>query len=182
MTRYLLPIVFVIALFVVFVIGLERDPSKLPSTFIGKPAPQFDLPELQDPAESVSNASFAGQTVLVNFWATWCAGCRQEHGFLMRLAESGAIPIYGINWRDDRRAAIDWLERLRDPYVMSGYDGENRVGIDWGVYAAPETFLVGGDGTVLHKHLGPLDERIWQRDFVPHLETATPESPSGGQP
>jgi cytochrome c biogenesis protein CcmG/thiol:disulfide interchange protein DsbE len=128
------------------------------------------LPTLKDPSRNVGTADFAGNAVLVNVWATWCVGCRQEHEFLLQLSRSGVIPIYGINWRDTRSDALRWLERLGDPYVASADDGDGRVGIDWGVYGAPETFLVGPDGTVLHKHLGPLSWAAWQQDFVPLLE------------
>ena len=172
MNRFSLPIVFFVLLVVAFIIGLSRDPRKLPSTFIDKPAPQFELPQLHDLDKTVSNQSFAGQTVLVNFWATWCVGCRQEHDFLLRLAASNTIPVYGINWRDDRTAALAWLEQLDDPYVVSGFDGGNHVGIDWGVYAAPETFLIDASGTVIYKHLGPLNDGIWQKEFLPRM-TAT---------
>ena len=174
MGRYLTPLIVVGLLIPIFVIGLGRNPNELPSPFIGKPAPQFELPTLKDPSVSVGTADFAGKFVLVNVWATWCVGCRQEHEFLLQLSESGAIPIYGINWRDTRADALRWLERLGDPYVASADDGDGRVGIDWGVYGAPETFLVGPDGTVLHKHLGPLHWGAWQQDFVPLL--AQPES------
>ena len=167
MSRYLLPLVVFAILIPVFMIGLGRNPNELPSPFIGKPAPQFELPTLRDPARSIGTTDFEGKTVLVNVWATWCVGCRQEHEFLLALAESGAIPIYGINWRDTRTEAIRWLDQLGDPYVASADDRDGRVGIDWGVYGAPETFLVGADGTVLHKHLGPLSPPIWERDFVP---------------
>ena len=170
MNRYVLPIVAFGLLVVALVIGLSLDPRKLPSPFIGKPAPAFDLPTLHDLTQRVNNDSFAGQPVLVNFWATWCVGCRQEHNFLLRLTESGAITIYGVNWRDNRQEALRWLEQLGDPYVASGYDGGNHTGIEWGVYGAPETFLIGADGTVLYKHLGPLNERAWQRDFIPLLQ------------
>lgn len=171
MSRYLLPLIVFAILIPVFVIGLGRNPNELPSPFIGKPAPEFVLPTLKDPAQSVGTDSFAGETVLVNVWATWCVGCRQEHEFLMALSRSDAIPIYGINWRDTRAEALRWLQQLGDPYEASGDDSDGRVGIDWGVYGAPETFLVGADGTVLHKHLGPLDRAAWERDFVPLLAT-----------
>ena len=167
MARYLLPIVLVAILIPIFVIGLGRNPNELPSPFIGKPAPQFELPTLKDPSRTIGTADFADRAVLVNVWATWCVGCRQEHQFLLDLANSGAIPIFGINWRDTPQEAMRWLEQLGDPYVASADDRDGRVGIDWGVYGAPETFLVGTDGTVLHKHLGPLSWPIWERDFVP---------------
>ena len=172
MNRFIAPIVAVIIFIPVLMIGLTRDPSALPSPFIGKAAPEFDLPSLLNPETRVTSQTYAGRTVLVNIWATWCVGCRQEHGFLMKLASDNAIPIYSINWRDDRREALRWLEQLGDPYVDTAFDVDGRVGIDWGAYGAPETFLVSADGVVLHKHLGPLNAAIWQRDFVPLLASA----------
>ena len=169
MLRYLAPLLLIGVLIVVFSLGLTRDPSALPSTFIDKAAPAFDLPRLKDPDARVSSADYAGKAVLVNVWATWCVGCREEHPLLMDLAESGDIPIYGINWRDRRPDALRWLERYGDPYVASGFDEHGRVAVDWGVYGAPETFLISEDGIVLHKHLGPLTEAIWLRDFLPLL-------------
>ncbi len=169
MLKYLLLIAAFVGLVIVFSIGLTRDPSALPSTYIGEPAPAFDLPALKHPGRRLNNETLAGRMSLVNVWATWCVGCRQEHGFLMELAQSGRIPIYGINWRDNSQDAVRWLDQYGDPYVMSGYDGDGRAGIDWGVYGAPETFLVAPDGVVLHKHLGPLDPVAWQRDFEPKL-------------
>ena len=173
MNRYLLPLVAVMLLIVFLVIGLRQgDPHALPSPFIGKPAPAFELPTLADPAVTVGSEDLAGKVSLVNVWATWCGGCRAEHGFLMKLAAEKTVPIYGINWRDTRPEALRWIEQLGDPYVASGFNDNGRVGIDWGVYGAPETFLIGPDGIVLHKHLGPLDLRAWQEDFVPRIETA----------
>jgi cytochrome c biogenesis protein CcmG/thiol:disulfide interchange protein DsbE len=168
MSRYLLPAVAVSALIVFLVIGLTRgDPRALPSPFIGKPAPVFELPKLGDPASTVGSEDLKGQFSIVNVWATWCAGCRAEHGFLMKLAASQEVPIFGINWRDNEPEALQWIRNLGDPYAASGFDASGRVGIDWGVYGAPETFLVGPDGIVLHKHLGPLDRAAWEQDFLP---------------
>jgi cytochrome c biogenesis protein CcmG/thiol:disulfide interchange protein DsbE len=172
MKRFLLPIGFFAVLIPLFVVGLGKDPRALPSTFLGKPAPQFSLPALRDPSALVSNESFAGELVLINFWATWCGGCRQEHPFLLQLQADNVIPIYGINWRDNSTKAINWLEELGDPYVVSGFDGGNHVGIDWGVYAAPETFLVDASGTIIFKFLGPLSPYIWQKEFVPLIDSA----------
>jgi cytochrome c biogenesis protein CcmG/thiol:disulfide interchange protein DsbE len=169
MTRFIVPIVVFLILVAIFMIGLSKDPTILPSPYIGKLAPAFDLPRLEDPTRRVSNADFAGQAVLVNVWATWCVGCRQEHGFLLELARSETIPIYGLNWRDRREDAQQWLQQLGDPYVASGYDADGTAGIDWGVYGAPETFLISADGTVLYKYLGPLNRQIWDQEFVPRL-------------
>jgi cytochrome c biogenesis protein CcmG/thiol:disulfide interchange protein DsbE len=169
MSRYALPLIVFALLIPILVIGLSRNPNDLPSPFIGKPAPQFELPTLADPGVTVGTADFSGAPALVNVWATWCVGCRQEHDFLLQLSKSGVIPIYGINWRDTRSDALRWLQQLGDPYIASADDREGRVGIDWGVYGAPETFLVGADGTVLHKHLGPLTWADWEQDFAPLL-------------
>lgn len=172
MARFIVPIVVFAGLVAVFFVGLGRDPSELPSPFLGQPAPTFELPALQDPDATVSSSDYAGKLALVNVWATWCVGCAQEHDYLMQLSARNDVPIYGLNWRDNRADALAWLERLGDPYVASGFDGDGRVGIDWGVYGAPETFLISPDGIVLHKHLGPLDEATWQRDFEPKIAAA----------
>ncbi len=168
--RFLVPIAAFAVLIPVFLVGLHRDPSQIPSPLLDKAAPEFELPSLEDPARTVGSRDFAGQVALVNVWATWCFGCRQEHDFLLTLAAREEIPIYGLNWKDSRGDALRWLEQLGNPYVASAFDEDGRVGIDWGVYGAPETFLVGPDGTILHKHLSPLDEEVWQRDFVPKIE------------
>jgi len=169
MMRYLAPLIVFAISIPIFMVGLQRDPTALPSPFIDKPAPQFELPNLADLSQTVSSADYAGQTVLVNVWATWCVGCRQEHDFLKRLSQENSLPIYGLNWRDQREEALAWLQQLGDPYVASGFDADGRAGIDWGVYGAPETFLIAKDGRVMHKHLGPLDRSVWERDFVPRI-------------
>ncbi len=169
MNRYLLPLIAVVVLIPIFILGLESDPSQLPSQYIGKPAPDFDLPTLRDPEKRVSTANLSGEVSLVNIWATWCAGCRAEHDFLMQLNRDQVIPIYAINWRDKRPDAKNWLAQLGDPYVASGFDEDGRVGIDWGVYGAPETFLVNAEGYVLFRYPGPLDSVVWDREFAPRI-------------
>ena len=171
MFRYIAPLIFLAVLIGFFIKGLDpnRDLNKLPSPFLNKPAPEMDLPTLQNLTERVTSADYDGKMVLVNVWATWCVGCRQEHEYLLKLAGEGTIPIYGLNWRDNREDALRWLDQLGNPYAATGYDADGRVGIDWGVYGAPETFLIGADGRVLYKHLGPLSAFIWQRDFMPHI-------------
>ncbi len=175
MARYIAPLIAFAILVPVLMIGLTKDPSRLPSPLIGKPAPRFELPALEDPGRRVGSSDIDGKVALINVWATWCVGCREEHDFLMRLAESGSIPVYGINWRDDRNDALRWLEQLGDPYEFTAFDGDGRIGIDWGVYGAPETFLVNAEGVVVHKHLGPLTTESWQRDFVPRIAAADAE-------
>ncbi|MDH3276048.1 MAG: DsbE family thiol:disulfide interchange protein [Gammaproteobacteria bacterium] len=170
MSRFLIPMVVFALLIAIFVVGLGRDPSQLPSPLLEKPAPQFDLPSLLDPEQRVTTQDFNGEVALVNVWATWCAGCRQEHDFLMQLSKAGVLPIYGLNWRDNGPDARRWLQQLGDPYVATAYDQDGRVGIDWGVYGAPETFLIAADGTILYKQLGPLSWGLWEENFVPLLE------------
>lgn len=173
MSRYVAPLILVAVMIPVFVIGLNRDPTQIPSPFLMKPAPEFELPRLDDPDRRVGSADYQGRLALVNVWATWCAGCRQEHGYLVKLASEIDIPIFGLNWRDRRDEALGWLQRLGDPYVASAYDEDGRVGIDWGVYGAPETFLISPDGIVLYKQLGPLSEEIWRREFEPRIAAAS---------
>lgn len=176
MSRFLAPLIMVAIMIPVFVIGLNRDPSEIPSPLLMKPAPQFELPSLKDPSRTVGSADYEGQFALVNVWATWCVACRQEHDFLLKLARETDIPIYGLNWRDRRDDAIVWLQRLGDPYVASAYDQDGRVGIDWGVYGAPETFLISPDGIILYKHFRPLTEEVWQREFEPRILAARGKS------
>ncbi|MDX2412368.1 MAG: DsbE family thiol:disulfide interchange protein [Woeseiaceae bacterium] len=170
MSRFLIPLVIFALLIAVFVVGLGRDPSQLPSPLLDKPAPQFDLPSLLDPEQRATTQDFNGEVALVNVWATWCAGCRQEHNFLLQLAKADVLPIYGLNWRDNGPEARRWIQQLGDPYVATAYDQDGRVGIDWGVYGAPETFLIAADGTVLYKQLGPLSWGLWEENFVPLLQ------------
>jgi cytochrome c biogenesis protein CcmG, thiol:disulfide interchange protein DsbE len=172
MLRYVLLIAAFVGLIVVFSIGLRRDPGQLESTYIDKAAPELDLPTLEDPQQRIRRDVLQGSMSLVNVWATWCVGCRQEHNFLMKLSREKRLPIYGINWRDNRDDALQWLTQFGDPYVMSGYDADGRAGIDWGVYGAPETFLIDSNGVVVYKYLGPLDDSIWEKEFEPRLAAA----------
>ncbi len=167
--KFVLPLAVFGLLVLVFLRGLQLDPSEVPSPLIGKPVPAFELPALHDPTQMVRHAALKGQVSLVNVWATWCVGCRQEHDALLAIAESGAVPIIGLNYKDDRTAALAWLDRLGDPYVISAFDADGRVAIDWGVYGAPETFLVDADGVVRFKHLGPLDISYFRSRILPMI-------------
>lgn len=176
MSRFLLPIVAFAVMIPVFFVGLSRNKNEIPSPLLAAPAPQFELPSLADPTQMVGSDTYAGQVALVNVWATWCTGCRAEHDFLMELEERDVVPIFGLNWRDQRDMANRWLAQLGDPYVASAFDGEGQVGIDWGVYGAPETFLVDKDGTVLYKHISPLTEQVWEQEFMPRIQQAQGET------
>jgi cytochrome c biogenesis protein CcmG/thiol:disulfide interchange protein DsbE len=169
MWRYVAPLAIFVVIAGFFFVGLGMNPNHVPSPLIGKPVPSFSLPSVTDPAEVVSTETMAGRVSLLNVWGTWCVECRHEHGFLVELARAG-MPIYGLNVKDDRGLAIEWLDRLGNPYVSSGFDPDGVAAVDWGVTGAPETFLIGKDGTILHKHISPLTPRVWQRDFLPLLK------------
>ena len=170
MWRYTIPLAIFAIIAVFFFRGLSLNPSYVPSPLVGKPAPAFSLPGLKDPARMITAADLKGQVSLLNVWGTWCVECRYEHPFLVELARSSAVPIYGLNVKDDRENALRWLATLGDPYVESAFDADGGVAVDWGVYGAPETFLIGRDGTVLHKHISVLTPEIWRRDFLPRIE------------
>jgi len=167
--RFLLPALAFAALVVFFVIGLQQDPSEIRSPLIGKPAPAFVLESLAGPDWKVGSADHAGGAWLLNVWATWCVGCREEHDTLLAIARENRVPMVGLNWRDDRALALRWLDQLGNPYTAVAYDPDGRTAIDWGVYGAPETFLIGADGTVLQKRIGPMTQDIWRQDFLPLL-------------
>lgn len=174
--RYLVPTLAFAALVGFFVVGLKRDPSVIPSPLIGKPAPSFSLESLGAPDWKLSPADFAGRAWVLNVWATWCVGCRQEHESLIAIARENRVPIMGLNWRDDRALALRWLSELGNPYASVAFDPEGRTAIDWGVYGAPETFLIDAKGVIVWKHIGPITVEDWRREFLPRLpaQQATP--------
>ena len=172
MSRFFLPAIAFAIMVPIFVVGLNRNKNEIPSPLLENQAPQFELPSLADPNTTVGSKTYAGQLALVNIWATWCVGCRAEHDFLLELSDRNIVPIFGLNWRDQRDKANRWLAQLGDPYMASAYDEDGRVGIDWGVYGAPETFLIAADGTVLYKHIAPLNEQVWQEEFMPRINAA----------
>jgi cytochrome c biogenesis protein CcmG/thiol:disulfide interchange protein DsbE len=169
MWRYFVPVLVLGVVAVLLYRGLGLNPSKVTSPLLGKPMPEFSLPTVGGATDRIGSADLRGQVALLNVWGTWCIECRHEHDFLLELEQRG-MPIYGLNLKDDRAIALDWLDALGDPYVTSAFDADGRVAIEWGVYGAPETFLIGRDGTVLHKHISPLTPAVWQRDFVPLIE------------
>nr|VFJ54818.1 MAG: cytochrome c biogenesis protein CcmG, thiol:disulfide interchange protein DsbE [Candidatus Kentron sp. FW]VFJ57893.1 MAG: cytochrome c biogenesis protein CcmG, thiol:disulfide interchange protein DsbE [Candidatus Kentron sp. FW] len=162
----LVPTIF-IGLIALLWAGLGRDPRLVPSPLVGKPVPIFELPSLRDREITLSNADLQGKVSLLNVWATWCVSCRREHGFLMALARNGAIPIFGLNYKDNRSAAVAWLDRIGDPYMASVYDPEGRLGLDLGVYGTPETFIVDANGVIAYKHVGPITEDVWRERMLP---------------
>ena len=167
MFRYLIPLFIFIALSVVLFVGLGGNPRDVPSQFIDKPAPQFELPRLYQPDETLSRDGNLGKVWLLNVWASWCVSCRQEHPVLMQLAKTGLVPIYGLNYKDERDAAITWLEDFGNPYVASGHDYKGRVGVDYGVYGVPETYIIDKQGVIRHKITGPVTMDAVQNEILP---------------
>lgn len=176
MNRFIVPIIGFAILVVFLSIGLTRDPTFVPSPLIGKQMPVFNLPRLGHPGQTVSDADLRGQFSVLNVWATWCVGCRQEHPVLNEIARQGQVPIYGLNWKDDQALASGWLQQLGNPYVATAFDGEGRVAIDWGVYGAPETFLIAPDGTILYRHIAPITHEVWENEFLSRIAAATGDS------
>jgi cytochrome c biogenesis protein CcmG/thiol:disulfide interchange protein DsbE len=154
-------------LVVFLAIGLGHDPHEVPSPLINKPAPAFQLPQLHEPTKTFSAQEMKGKVWLLNVWASWCISCREEHPVLLELARAGAVPIYGLNYKDKREDAIDWLDDLGNPYLLSAADIDGRVGIDYGVYGAPETYLIDRDGVIRYKHIGPLTPDVLQGKILP---------------
>jgi len=175
--RFLIPAAAFAGIIVLLAIGLQRDPRLVPSPLIGKPAPEFSLPRLQAPARSLGSVDLRGRPALLNVWASWCVACREEHALLLAISQSGSVPIYGLNYKDERQDALDWLARLGDPYVATAFDADGRVAIDFGVYGAPETFLIAADGTVVYKHIGPLTEAVWTESLLPLVDRLQAASP-----
>jgi cytochrome c biogenesis protein CcmG/thiol:disulfide interchange protein DsbE len=169
--RFLLPFGAFVVLALVLYLGVQNSPDRenLRSVFLGKPAPQFTLPDLMNPAASVSNAKLKGKPYLLNVWATWCVSCRVEHPMLMELSRTQDVPLVGLNWKDEGDLAHQWLEQLGNPYSAIAVDRPGREAINWGVTAAPETFLVDENGVVQYRLAGPMTKEIWEREFVPRL-------------
>lgn len=167
-TRHFAPLLVFAGLAALLAAGLGLDPRLVSSPLVGRPAPDFSLPRLDNPAERLERSDLLGRASLFNVWATWCAGCREEHPLLVDLSRRG-IAIYGLNYKDQYRPALDWLQRFGNPYVASGYDPEGRTGLDFGVYGLPETFVIDARGRVVDKHIGPLDPDIVESRILPLL-------------
>jgi cytochrome c biogenesis protein CcmG/thiol:disulfide interchange protein DsbE len=174
LNRFVLPLAGFVLLLVVLLVGLKRAPDKsiLPSPLIGKPVPQFTLPNLFDNAQPVSSESLKGRWLLVNVWGTWCVECRAEHEVLLQIKQQARVPILGIDWKDQNEDALAWLAQLGNPYERVATDRDGRVAIDWGVYGAPESFLINPAGTVVYKHIGAMTEQVWQSEFLPRVNAA----------
>ena len=167
MTRFAIPIAIFAALLVLLGVGLKLDPREVPSPLIGKPAPHFELPELHQAGKTFSERDMLGKVWVLNVWASWCVSCREEHPVLLDLAASGAVPIYGLNYKDKREDGLAWLKGMGDPYRLSIYDFDGRVGIDYGVYGVPETYVIDKTGVIRYKQIGPLTPQIVKEKVLP---------------
>jgi cytochrome c biogenesis protein CcmG, thiol:disulfide interchange protein DsbE len=169
--RYFIPVTIFIAVAMLFGWGLTRDPREIPSNLIGKPVPQFNLPAVKGRTLGLSSANLGGEVSLVNVFASWCAECRLEHPLIMQLKSQGVVTIHGLNYKDRPDDAERWLNKLGDPYTRTGADINGRVGIDWGVYGVPETFVISKDGRIAYKHIGPLSADVLEKKIIPLIET-----------
>lgn len=174
MWKFLLPFAAFVALVVLFAFGLNptRDIHALPSPLIGKAAPLFALSDVLDATRTVSNADLKGQVYVLNVWGTWCVECRAEHEALLAIAQQNVVPLIGLDYMDDREKARQWLEQLGNPYHAVAFDADRRTAIEWGVYGAPETFLVDGGGRVIYKFITPMTQEVWEREFLPRIAAA----------
>ncbi len=175
MKRFLLPLGVFVALLVFLGVGLNLNPREIPSPFIGKPAPQFRLSQLSDPAATIATPDMMGKVWLLNVWASWCEACHDEHAALLAFARRDVLPIVGLNYKDKRPDGNMWLQRFGNPYVVSGFDEDGRVGIDYGVYGVPETFLIDKRGIVRLKFIGVLTPEIIEQKFMPLINDLNKE-------
>jgi cytochrome c biogenesis protein CcmG, thiol:disulfide interchange protein DsbE len=176
--RFLIPLIVFAGLVIFLGIGLTLDPREVPSPFIGKPAPAFSLPQVADAGKSLGSNDLKGQVSLVNVWASWCVSCRQEHPILVELAQQNIVPVYGLNYKDEREAALGWLNQFGNPYSASAFDADGKVGIDWGVYGVPETFVIDKQGVIRYKQTGPITRDALNKTLLPLVRKLQQEAAS----
>ena len=169
MLRFLAPFVVFVALVAFFFVGLNRNPREVPSPLVNQAAPAFSLQQLQVPSQQFSPAAMRGQVWLFNVWASWCVSCRVEHPVLIKLAKTKLVPIVGLNYKDQRSDALQWLKQYGNPYLLSATDIDGRIGIDYGVYGVPETYVIDKQGIIRMKHIGPVTEEVLQHKILPRV-------------
>ena len=167
MTRFLVPLAIFIVLVAFLGIGLGLNPREVPSPLINKPAPAFQLPQLHRPDQTFSQQDMKGRVWLLNVWASWCVSCREEHPLLVEFARTNVVPVYGLNYKDKPDDALAWLKQFGDPYTISIVDRDGRVGIDYGVYGVPETFVIDKQGAIRYKQIGPITPEALQNKILP---------------
>ena len=171
MKRFILPIALFAVLLAFLGIGLQRNPRELPSPLIGKPVPQFSAQLLDNPADTVSPAKLQGRVWVLNVWASWCEGCRIEHKDLMDLSRAVDAPVIGLNYKDQRDDALRWLQNNGNPYRQIAFDHDGRIGIDFGVYGVPETYVIDREGRIRFRYAGPLDAATVEQTLLPLIES-----------
>lgn len=167
MKRYLIPLILFLVLVGFLARGLVLDPREVPSPLVGKAAPVFELAQLANPQLNFSPAEMRGKVWLLNVWASWCVSCREEHPVLVALSKTGAVPLYGLNYKDQRQDGLRWLAQFGDPYALSAFDGDGRVGIDYGVYGVPETYVIDKAGVIRYKQIGPVTQEALEKKILP---------------
>ncbi len=167
MGKFLIPLAIFVVLAIFLGRGLSLDPREVPSPLIDKPAPVFSLSQLDKPAQMIGTEQLRGQVWILNVWASWCVACRDEHPVLVEFSKTGAVPIYGLNYKDKREPALNWLQQLGNPYTASIFDEKGRVGIDFGVYGVPETFVIDKQGVIRYKKTGPVTQETIQTKILP---------------
>ncbi len=165
--KFAIPLVLFIALVVFFAVGLTRDPREVPSPLIDKPAPAFHIAELGDSAATFDPQQMRGKVWLLNVWASWCVSCREEHPLLVEMSKKQLVPIIGLNYKDERKDGTQWLQRFGNPYQLSAFDADGKVGIDYGVYGVPETFVIDKDGVIRYKQIGPITREALDNKIMP---------------
>ena len=167
MKKFLIPLVLFAVLVGFLAVGLNRDPREVPSPLVGKPVPAFSLPQLAAPEKSFSPEQMKGQVWVFNVWASWCVSCRQEHPLLVEFARAGVAPLIGLDYKDKREDGLRWLKQFGNPYDLSAFDADGRVGIDYGVYGVPETYVIDKQGVIRHKHIGPVTVEALEKTIIP---------------
>jgi len=165
--KFAIPLALFVALAIFLAVGLTRDPREVPSPFIGRAAPAFKLERLHEPQATFGPEEMRGKVWLLNVWASWCVSCRVEHPLLVDLARSKTVPIVGLDYKDKRDDGLRWLDRMGNPYALSAFDVDGRVGIDYGVYGVPETFVIDKQGVIRYKQIGPITPEALERTILP---------------
>jgi cytochrome c biogenesis protein CcmG/thiol:disulfide interchange protein DsbE len=169
--KFLLPLALFVGLALLLAAGLGRDPKEVPSPLIGKPAPGFTVAQLDKPEITLKRDDMLGKVWMLNVWASWCVACREEHPLLVEFSRRKLVPVYGLNYKDQRADGLQWLARFGNPYDASLFDFDGKIGIDYGVYGVPETFVVDKQGVIRFKHIGPVTREVLRDKIEPLLRS-----------
>jgi len=169
-TRLLWPLGIFLVLVAFLALGLKLDPREVPSPLVGKPAPAFSAPSLAAPDRVLRKEDMLGKVWMLNVWASWCSACREEHPILVEYSRAGGVPVYGLNYKDKREDGLRWLKQRGDPYVDTVFDADGRIGIDFGVYGVPETFIIDRAGVIRYKQIGPITPQVLREKIEPLLK------------